>query len=200
MGVVQPTTETEIRKAGRIAANAELLSIQLLQLELDNNLGFPLPDWAETSDHELAWRSGDYEFDPETGLLKCVCTFILKVKQGDEKTGNSRSEAINVSLGIAAFYKLPRDIPEDVGEKHFKAFAKTNAIFNCWPYIRQLVASLGTAALFPITLPVFRVQIRKKGTKTSKVPNSKERAKAQVEVRHQKGPSKAAGPKPANAR
>ena len=47
---------------------------------------------------------------------------------------------------------------ESFSSEELEAFGEVNAVFNAWPYWRELVqASLARMLLPPLTLPVFRV-------------------------------------------
>ena len=61
---------------------------------------------------------------------------------------------------IEGRFELSYNIPEgeNFSSEDFEAFGEWNAMFNAWPYWRELVqASLGRMSMPPLTVPVFRV-------------------------------------------
>ena len=64
-------------------------------------------------------------------------------------------------MGLArAAHQVVREggCPTVVGEEGPEAFAQVNAVFNAWPYWRELVqASLARMSMPALTVPVFRV-------------------------------------------
>ena len=54
-------------------------------------------------------------------------------------------------------YRIPAG--EDFSSEEFEAFAQVNAIFNAWPYWRELVqTSLARMDMPVLTVPVFRIK------------------------------------------
>ncbi len=81
-------------------------------------------------------------------------TLLLAERDDDDSSGRSLAE-IEVKLSVG--YDLPPPpIPKDV-EESFEAFAKYNALYNCWPFFREHVSYLSHALRLPIMLPVLRL-------------------------------------------
>ena len=84
--------------------------------------------------------------------LRVETAFSLEVRSADD---DERLQA-----EIRATFELSYAIPdeESFSPEELEAFAEGNAVFNAWPYWRELVqASLARMSLPPLTLPVFRV-------------------------------------------
>lgn len=84
--------------------------------------------------------------------MRVETAFSLEVRSADD---DERLQA-----EIRATFELSYAIPdeESFSPEELEAFAEGNAVFNAWPYWRELVqASLARMSLPPLTLPVFRV-------------------------------------------
>ena len=71
----------------------------------------------------------------------------------------SRSDD-EVQAEIRGTFELTYEIPKDesFSSEECEAFGEVNAVFNAWPYWRELVqASLVRMSLPPLTVPVFRI-------------------------------------------
>lgn len=68
----------------------------------------------------------------------------------------SPSPFVQVEGVFELSYRLPSEVAPTTAELH--AFASANAVFNAWPYWRELFQTLSTRMdLPPITLPLFRL-------------------------------------------
>ena len=88
----------------------------------------------------------------DDGSLLIETAFSLEARSADD--------AEKLQAEIRATFELSYTIPdeESFSPEHLEAFAEGNAVFNAWPYWRELVqASLARMSLPPLTLPVFRV-------------------------------------------
>ena len=87
----------------------------------------------------------DRSFRIETAFTMEVCS-----ADDDEKLQAEIRGAFELS------YEIPDE--ESFSSEELEAFGEVNAVFNAWPYWRELVqASLARMLLPPLTLPVFRV-------------------------------------------
>lgn len=87
----------------------------------------------------------------EDRSLRVETAFSLEVRSADDD---------GLQAEIRATFELSYAIPdeESFSPEELEAFAEGNAVFNAWPYWRELVqASLARMSLPPLTLPVFRV-------------------------------------------
>ena len=91
----------------------------------------------------------------DDGSLRIETSFTLEVRNaGDEE---------ELQAEIGGTFELSYQIPdgESFSPEEFEAFAEINAVFNAWPYWRELVqASLARMAMPVLTMPVFRVAPR----------------------------------------
>lgn len=84
--------------------------------------------------------------------LRIETAFSMEVRSADDEE--------RLQAEIRATFELSYAIPdeESFSPEELEAFAEGNAVFNAWPYWRELVqASLARMSLPPLTLPVFRV-------------------------------------------
>jgi hypothetical protein len=66
-------------------------------------------------------------------------------------------------LTIQATFELLYRLPEGVEgtSEELQAFAETNALFNAWPFFREIIhATMARMNLPPIALPLFRLTPR----------------------------------------
>lgn len=98
-----------------------------------------------------------YHFDEEKKLLAIVLD--LKV----EASGSDGGESIKFfrcsgSYVLVYSFNATGGPPPEERDAFFGAFANINAVFNAWPFFRELVHSmLGRMGLQPISLPVYRI-------------------------------------------
>ena len=91
----------------------------------------------------------------EDGSLLIAVTFALEVREDD--TDESVQAEIRGTFELS--YQLPEG--ETFSSDELEAFASVNAVFNAWPYWRELVhASLARMSFPVLTVPVFRVPKR----------------------------------------
>ncbi|MCL6544993.1 MAG: hypothetical protein K6T61_07180 [Bryobacteraceae bacterium] len=154
MGFVVQQDEASLIAAHRFQVNAELKELRLLDCSAS------ISPEVSAEDGEL--RLG-LEFQPsilehsETGA-----SFAVKITvHGDPKTpGDSPSKRIfEVSCRFAVQYSLKEDYSPS--EKELDAFKEGNAVFQCWPYARELVQNLTLRmGLHLPPLPLLRIAPR----------------------------------------
>ena len=84
--------------------------------------------------------------------LRIEAAFTMEVR--------SASEDEELQAEIRGTFELSYEIPDDesFSSEELEAFGEVNAVFNAWPYWRELVhASLARMSMPPLTVPVFRV-------------------------------------------
>jgi hypothetical protein len=84
--------------------------------------------------------------------LRIEAAFTMEVRQAGEEE--------QLQAEIQGRFELSYNIPkgENFSSEDFEAFGEWNAVFNAWPYWRELVqASLARMSMPPLTVPVFRV-------------------------------------------
>ena len=88
----------------------------------------------------------------EDRTLRIETAFTMEVRSaGDDE---------ELQAEIRGAFELSYEIPEDesFSSEELEAFGEVNAVFNAWPYWRELVqASLARMSMPPLTVPVFRV-------------------------------------------
>lgn len=88
----------------------------------------------------------------DDGLLLIHTEFLLEIRAEDHD-GELQAE-------IRGLFELSYRIPEEerFSPDAFEAFGQFNAVFNAWPYWRELVqASLARMSMPVLTVPVYRV-------------------------------------------
>ena len=94
----------------------------------------------------------------DDGLLLIHTEFLLEIRAEDHD-GELQAE-------IRGLFELSYRIPEEerFSPDVFEAFGQFNAVFNAWPYWRELVqASLARMSMPVLTVPVYRVSPTKHG-------------------------------------
>ena len=155
----------ELRAAGQVAQNAEIISVRLAKVSLENNIS-PIVEDGKQFDVGFDWGTEPH-LVPVPGLL--VARVWLRVDlaasnpaeaeadtSGDDPKSHSEVLA-HMELRFDLHYAIPKDpVPEDIEKAGgLEAFARWNALYNCWPYFRQEADRLGrSAGLPPIQLPL----------------------------------------------
>ena len=84
--------------------------------------------------------------------LRIETAFTLEVRSADDD--ETLQAEIRGTFELA--YLIPDD--ESFSSDELEGFGDVNAVFNAWPYWRELVqASLARMSMPPLTVPVFRV-------------------------------------------
>jgi hypothetical protein len=92
----------------------------------------------------------------DDGLLLIHTDFSLEIRSEDHD-GELQAEIRGL---FELSYRIPKE--ERFSSDVFKEFGQFNAIFNAWPYWRELVqASLARMSMPVLTVPVYRVSPRK---------------------------------------
>lgn len=140
-------------KAGPIAQNSHLLSINLRSMEV-TLLAEP-GDQRQASIHsehrtEHLLKKADEEKAPSE--LRVRVHFSINVKANEDAT-----ELFRMKATFEALYALNRGMPEEAVAA-IGAFASTNTMLHVWPYYRELVqATTWRMGIPPFPLPLFRI-------------------------------------------
>ena len=97
-------------------------------------------------------RTAVVEEPTDDRSLRIETAFTLEVRSAD---GDEKLQA-----EIRGTFELSYEIPDDksFSSEELEEFGQVNAVFNAWPYWRELVqASLARMSMPPLTVPVFRV-------------------------------------------
>ena len=117
-------------------------------------------------------------FDDENNKILVFIDFVVEtfVKKGkEEKTLGT------IGSNYLLIYNLKS--AKDLTQKHFRAFAKFNGVFNAWPYLREFTQmATSRLSLPPLVLPTYRygmelMQTPEKRKIKKKVKNKKSKRK-----------------------
>lgn len=134
----------EIQDVSMVSVNAELFQPNARAM-----LG---SDW-----HFVQERIADYHFD-ETNKLLCILLTLTADLMGTSNGAEQRLVRCSGKYVLLYSFNVIGGPPPEEKAAFFKAFADINAVFNAWPFFRELVHStLGRMGLQPIALPVYRV-------------------------------------------
>lgn len=141
----------ELSRSRRVAAIAEITNVRMTaaMVRLDippGQIKFPLS-------LELKVQNKGVVFQP--GELRVYVQFAL--------TGRDRKQRKKPPLGLRCSYVVNYVLPSGAPPKRseVQAFSRGNAVFNCWPYFRELVQNAcARLGLPPPTLPLFKVKVK----------------------------------------
>lgn len=86
------------------------------------------------------------------GSLRILVRCGLEIRARDDE----ETPQAEVQGSFELVYRLPNDVT--FSDEELQGFADFNAVFNAWPYWRELVqTSLARMSLPPLIVPVFRV-------------------------------------------
>ena len=92
------------------------------------------------------------EFPGDGGLFLVRTNFDMEVRS----TGDEAELQTEVHGSFELSYRLPTE--ESFSPEELQTFAQVNAVFNAWPYWRELVQTALTRMSMPVlTVPVFRL-------------------------------------------
>lgn len=147
---------TDYQRAAMIARFVEIQDVSMISVKADLlepsarvMLG---EEW-----HFVQDRSAEYHFDEDKKLLCILLTLDATLVSGN--SGEERP-LVHCSGKYVLLYSfnVVGGPPADEKDAYFKAFSNINAVFNAWPFFRELVHStLGRMGMQPIALPVYRV-------------------------------------------
>ena len=111
----------------------------------------------------------------EDGSLRIETTFAMEV--------HSASDEEKLQAEIRGTFELSYKVPDDesFSSEELDAFGQVNAVFNAWPYWRELVqASLARMSMPLLAVPVFRLP-RNRTNDGAKQDEARERRKGRAE-------------------
>jgi hypothetical protein len=146
-----PPNEYDAASVGRVASRVEIQSVELVATHferLDTLSAFPLP--ISESSPEIG-MSAEWQLSEDGSLLGCIVSCVAYFSEGEE-----------VELGkgpynLVARFRLVYGVKsgEALEPEAVSQFANWNAVFNAWPYWRELLASMIERGQLPrFTLPV----------------------------------------------
>jgi preprotein translocase subunit SecB len=147
--VVRPTRTTAATRAASraVASVAVLESVRLAELHAAMRGS---PD-SLTGEHSY---SLDHAPAPPNRLDDHTVEVLVTLGLGLRKKGDSEDWG-NIRASVVLVYTFEETAPP---EGKLASFAQVNAVYNAWPYLRELVQSLTVRmGMPPLTLPLYRV-------------------------------------------
>lgn len=112
---------------------------------------------------QLSFRASACAEGPKDPKIVVHADFLMQASPGVVQTDKPCCE---ISARITLTYASPKAC--EFTEEHLNAFARTNGIFNAWPYWRELVQSCTVR----MGLPAFTVPSLKTGTPARHQPGN----------------------------
>ncbi|HVV48742.1 MAG TPA: hypothetical protein VHO06_03705 [Polyangia bacterium] len=151
------TTERDYKLASAVAPHVSLDSIFLLSISAKMNV--PHDTVVEsmangTLPASIKWRHVK-ELSQDALAVGVRLDFLVEFGKVD-KIAKSNLE---LTCSYMLDYSLDSPPPDDHREELLDAFAKVNAVYNAWPYLRELVQNTFVRmSLPPPVVPVFRAR------------------------------------------
>ncbi|MBN1424115.1 hypothetical protein JXA88_06120 [Candidatus Fermentibacteria bacterium] len=157
----------EIAAAHLVAQVAQLESIDIVQVTMSSRLH----RLARSAQQELNLRArhsvGDYLIvEPQRLVVEVGAELAVERTSPSSQPADSKPESIpdpegpDVSIRVIAAlsYRLPPPpIPDEVVKKGLPAFARLNAVYNAWPFIRQEIHHLAMGIGLPVVVPLLQI-------------------------------------------
>lgn len=141
-----------------LVAAVKIGGIRLVESTLQTDIAAPPQADVEA---EIGHKSSVLQRPDKDGSFLIRTDFKFSIKQDDGKT------PVTIKAGFELNYSLPANLKSTPTE--LEEFGRSNAIFNAWPYWREyLQSTLVRMGLPAFTLPVYRIQARKKGSQSLK--------------------------------
>jgi len=137
---------------GRVVSVIEIVSVDLVALVFEQADIGALPASTTDTSTDNVGLSVEWEYDESRGLLGCVVNFGVDLEESMSDDAGSR-------VKLRARFRLVYRVGESgLSATDFDQFAHWNAVFNAWPYWREVAQStLARAGLDPLVMPVFRM-------------------------------------------
>jgi len=147
-----------------VSGCAKLLSIRMI----DFSARWPVAHDSDDLPHEVHLDTDAKASILDNGELRVTVGMKLSIIVSQDEVTDS---PVTAQGDFELIYAL--ESPSQLKQTHYDAFARTNAIFNVWPYWREFVQSATVRLGLPaLTLPLFRLQPVLAKTK-QKRPNRK---------------------------
>lgn len=134
---------------GRVAKRIEIESVELLGVIFQRADDTPLPVYPSEATPQELGIGVEWEVDATTSILGCAISFAAKFE-------SEGPYELIARFGLR--YAISGDQP--INEPDLNQFAHWNAVFNAWPYWRELasstIARTGFKKLIVPVLPVPR--------------------------------------------
>jgi hypothetical protein len=149
-------TSDRFERVARVASAVQLEEVRLRYIT--SVLGIPNPDdlpndWASSVKLEHDVDVLDDDADDEAPIEGDIQSFFVlinfraeyDVPVDEEGTAEERGEDEPPDFGLFATFELAYRLEDESGTLIYgdiRAFAELNAVFNCWPYWRELAQSV----------------------------------------------------------
>lgn len=157
----------ELKSLAKVVARIDLKSLFLLNSYVRRSL--------DALEHERVAAEINVEgtlFEEKEDCLIAKAVFSFVGTATDENNVKNEKEAVS----IGAEYILEYSLPEKTGltKEELENFCDINAVYNAWPYWRELVQSLSNKmGLPPITLPLLKFRQPKKHSRKEDAKNER---------------------------
>lgn len=146
---------TEYQKAAKVAQYVEILDVSLDASEAcllaPREQAYRAREWIL-----FHTKSCSYIFKEEVREIWATVRLSASFRSSEDDAAEIVRCSAVFSVGYQ-FNAVGGPSPEE-RDDFFSAFANVNAVFNVWPYFRELVqSSLARMGLQPVALPVYRV-------------------------------------------
>lgn len=175
------TTERDYQMAGAVAPHVTLTGIGLVSLSAVLRQPPPVViDQMAKGDlpAQIQWR---HEKDLSPSNLDLTVRIDFNVQFG--KASPDADSSVEVTCGFVLSYTLDAPPPEDTRDELMNGFAKVSAVYNAWPYMRELVQnSMARMNVPPPVIPVFRA-VRPSQRPKVDVPRAEPAAEGQQDMK-----------------
>lgn len=152
-----------LQAAALVARVAQLDEIRLVKLACEMDVSVQ-----EVVDRECALVThadpSHVVYDEETAKLSVDVSVQVSLHESMRSEPSVESpqvgrQLLQVSATYALVYQLPKSAPPvELQERLFESFASLNAVYNAWPYLRELVQSVTTRMGLPgVLMPLYRL-------------------------------------------
>lgn len=140
---------SDVRTARNLISVVELVGVRLVDVHATTRVSSSreIPPVTIALDYKSSVSEGD-----EAGIFLILASIDVKIKppDGEEKP------LVRIRTKLELRYRVPSDFV--LVKKELNAFGRVNAVYNAWPYFREIVQNMtGRMDLPPLILPVFRI-------------------------------------------
>ena len=157
----------------RIVAVIEIKSVRLCEAHCRSAV-HP-SETADAISVKISHKAAVVKEPGEDGILRIETSFAMEV--------HSASDEEKLQAEIRGTFELSYKVPDDesFSSEELDEFGQVNAVFNAWPYWRELVqASLARMSMPLLAVPVFRLP-RNRTDGGAKQDEGRERRKGRAE-------------------
>jgi hypothetical protein len=158
MSIILEQSTEQLSKSASVNSRIELQSIKLSRCQI---IGIPKGECPKLPIKLTVTFSSSYA-GTQAGVLSVGLDFRLDAKDSSE----TEKGVLDLSCTFEANYELLQSY--EPAQDEIEAFAGGNAVFNCWPYFREIVQNLTLRMGLAIPpVPFLRVQTKPQPTPTT---------------------------------